>query len=1548
MAGKTVSIALEVNDPTASITRRTKEARALNAELEKARGTSVSAKMGTMKENEEYNRGRGAMGATGAGARDFANQAQGLGGVVRLYATWAANIFAVSAAFNALSQAANTTNMIEGMNQLSAATGLAMGSMAKRFAEASGGAISLREAMEATTKAVSSGLSQEQFDKLGQVATKASRALGVGMSDAVSRLTRGITKLEPELLDELGIFTKVGTAVDAYAKSVGKSATSLTDFERRQAFANAVLDEGLAKFGEINVDANPYDQLAASLRNLTQDGLSFLNKFLGPLIGALSTSPTALAIAVAGLGTMLLKQAIPAVGQYRESLARSLEESRDIFAQKERIAKEASANAVRNALSGIDNMAQVAADKAAERLDILQTIVAKNQGKFGKTVKGILAVEDLTDISEDQIRRIEAFSKSNKGLSRVYSELAISIREAKIAKDEYIVKEKEALALQSKRDSSRLSDVSKANREAAAARAAFTSRSIVSQASADVGTEGISGALQNLRKSIKETPDMGPIRKGFTGIAGAASIATTAVTRLIGSISGLFGWIGAAVAIFATLDGIFSSNSSQVTKFGQSVEYASEAFKTAVGVTERFMGVMSVEAITARANAIDGISTSMGTLVTDLEAADKAAGFWDRNIVDSVKDLFGAGLQDKFRDSMSDSITAGLKVIDDPKTKAIAEEKLKSLLNVSNLDLESIQDALDDMDPKKVIAAGKAIQIVFKGATTQALAAKAALQSVDEAFKGTESALQALENTLKNNDPIVQYGNALIKQGLTLAEAFKSPEVALASMRDIMLDVSKIKLFPPDVANSLLAARDQYAALDGQIKSAETHQRELNAKMAELRNKPTLELYSNYLERTGKLREVSTEASQNSNLISELKSQQTNLLKELGNITSSSIDKGFDLVLKQSGLAAASAALNSTKSLIDSLPQTASTARRSAELESERIGIQIAEIRLTEQLLNEARIGNELQKQALLSNKIDTARSDPNMDPRDYAARVRAPEAELKQSEAIVKALSSPGGISKALKSNSLEKTEDTIALMNKELGALAKIAQLSAQQLDAKRQGELKAIALEKEAEKKRLQTTLDASNKDFADKAPVREKMGVAERAAAEEDFRNRTEALRLYIETAGERIAVAQAEFISKLLPNELAAKDSLAQARLDLADKETKFKGTEDSASIAAQNKTANELAAIAADKEIAALGRRISLEGENSSQMTTKLDLLKQEQDLLLATGAITSEQYRNNSIALTQQLLDEEKRAKLAETKLNSDKRIQELEKQKLSQNADAAAATQAQIDLEVELNEIRTRGIEFYYNKKQQLLDLENSMTDRTKAYGEIFIGTIDAMADAMVEFVKTGKLDFSSLVDSMLADLLRYELRLQYMQVYESMGGASGILGSIVGAFTGSFGSAGATVGTPASAPGIAAGPYFAAKGASFNGTSADFATQKFAKGGTFTNSIVNSPTLFKFAKGTGLMGEAGPEAIMPLKRDSNGNLGVRANAQQPNVSVTVVNNSNAQAETKETTDSRGNRNIEVVIGEMVSGELSRTNSSMQNSMKNTFGTTPMLTRR
>ncbi|MBU2960140.1 phage tail tape measure protein [Citreicella sp. C3M06] len=70
-------------------------------------------------------------------------------------------------------------------------------------------------------------------------------------------------------------------------------------------------------------------------------------------------------------------------------------------------------------------------------------------------------------------------------------------------------------------------------------------------------------------------------------------------------------------------------------------------------------------------------------------------------------------------------------------------------------------------------------------------------------------------------------------------------------------------------------------------------------------------------------------------------------------------------------------------------------------------------------------------------------------------------------------------------------------------------------------------------------------------------------------------------------------------------------------------------------------------------------------------------------------------------------------------------------------------------------------------------------------------------------------------------------------------------------------------------------------------------------FANGGAFsqgrvtpfaTGGVVSSPVSFPMRGGTGLMGEAGPEAIMPLSRGADGKLGVRTQGSAQQVSVVM----------------------------------------------------------
>ena len=137
-------------------------------------------------------------------------------------------------------------------------------------------------------------------------------------------------------------------------------------------------------------------------------------------------------------------------------------------------------------------------------------------------------------------------------------------------------------------------------------------------------------------------------------------------------------------------------------------------------------------------------------------------------------------------------------------------------------------------------------------------------------------------------------------------------------------------------------------------------------------------------------------------------------------------------------------------------------------------------------------------------------------------------------------------------------------------------------------------------------------------------------------------------------------------------------------------------------------------------------------------------------------------------------------------------------------------------------------------------------------------------------------------------------------------------------------------------------------AARGASFSGGAANFS--RFAAGGSFTNSIVDRPTLFRFASGTGLMGEAGPEAIMPLKRDASGRLGVSGGGGDSGGIQVVVNDMRTSKDSQpvQTSESKG-PDGKRVLSLLVRDEMRRQMRSgdMDREMQGNYGTNRVLTR-
>ncbi|EKK8419076.1 phage tail tape measure protein [Salmonella enterica] len=154
----------------------------------------------------------------------------------------------------------------------------------------------------------------------------------------------------------------------------------------------------------------------------------------------------------------------------------------------------------------------------------------------------------------------------------------------------------------------------------------------------------------------------------------------------------------------------------------------------------------------------------------------------------------------------------------------------------------------------------------------------------------------------------------------------------------------------------------------------------------------------------------------------------------------------------------------------------------------------------------------------------------------------------------------------------------------------------------------------------------------------------------------------------------------------------------------------------------------------------------------------------------------------------------------------------------------------------------------------------LDNFMAQGSDVAGmteNVFTNAFNSMADGIANFALTGKMDFRSFTVSILADLAKMEARIA----------ASKLLGSVLGMF-GAGASAGGS--TPSGAYSSAALSVI---------PNADGGVYRSAGLSQYSGSIVNRPTFFAFARGAAVMGEAGPEAILPLRRGANGKLGVVA---------------------------------------------------------------------
>ena len=272
---------------------------------------------------------KGTAGISSNSTKNFSKMQQniggndGSGGLVRAYALLAANVFALTAAFGVLQRSAQIDQLTVSMEILSTRGGTSIDILSKKIVAASGGAIDLASSFRQVSLASSAGLNTAEIEGLTRVARGAAISLGRDLPDALDRIFRGAIKLEPEILDEIGLFVRVDEASRNYAQQLGRTVSSLSQVDKRQAFLNAILEQGTKKFDEYAdaVEPDAFTKLAAALKDIAQDLTSFLNSALGPLVSFLAESRGVLSIVFVALAGSLLKQAIPALGQFTSQSA---------------------------------------------------------------------------------------------------------------------------------------------------------------------------------------------------------------------------------------------------------------------------------------------------------------------------------------------------------------------------------------------------------------------------------------------------------------------------------------------------------------------------------------------------------------------------------------------------------------------------------------------------------------------------------------------------------------------------------------------------------------------------------------------------------------------------------------------------------------------------------------------------------------------------------------------------------------------------------------------------------------------------------------------------------------------------------------------------------------------------------------------------------------------------------------------------------------------------------------------------------------------------
>jgi hypothetical protein len=1546
-------------------------------------------------ELNSYGVARGAVG-TGAAGRDFAKQSQGLGGLVHVYATFAANIFAVGAAFNALKSAMDFEVMIKGAKLLEASTGAAIRNMADSMKEITEFAISSKEALQLTTLATSAGLTRKQIENLTKGAKGASIALGRDMSDSITRVIRGVTKLEPELIDELGVTVKATEAQREYAKSLGTTVDNLTSYQKMLAYTEAVQKQLNDKFKDAAElkDINPYTKLLATVTDAAIDIANVINKVIAPIAGVLADNFGLVVAGILLLVKSLITRAIPEINKIFTVDPRAVEATKNKLINAEKDIKQAKLSTYSDAKilrekeladikSKITAQQKLVEVQRAKELSFAQSAVAPIFGKTTQVRANILKAGSFSELQENpaaikalktkETTLSQSIAKENeiiakktvqlnqerqsnslntKGLLLLEEEIHLSqVRALKLqeslsyitrinsALNNQIAEEKELLRLEQERKAtsdkplpdsqpniSKQLAADKANSRLISAE--LRSRSNVQQAAYLHG----SGSTEHLRaqemglKRVAAAATMKAIANGqatrtqitlsngiirttqvlnwygraMVGATVAGYKFATAASAIGAGVNKALGAIGliatAATILFELFDwgskalGLYSKGNEDLNK---THEESAQIAETAYASLAKYNKLNSIANRTIeeevalqalRANTLDSISSQLG------EEAEKVSNYYKserEGILDS--------------NQLNASRLAVLKLLDAALAKADKNDapqivKLKSEVADTTKNWEeystAVGMAMDSLD--RMAKKSKNTESVLKDISKAGSEFGQAILSASKKESIKDS------NLSKANDAIEEF-----KKGISQVDAGQrnnvyntflsklTPEITAYLGITKELEVVQTRLLRiKELEFNLQARRSVLETLQTQVKlgnlaldaaTLKFHtdivaklEEELRLEQSKKGSNP--EDFAKMLQGIIKVKDTQKEATQ----------QRKDLLQAesaLGKARLDQVSKEIDIYERKNKLIPQEL-LNKAKLLALTLADKKAEEEMLDAREKHKSGGNEKVYKLTEEAIKlqveatKQTINQEyIQKRIDNILKVQTDYLNKQVEAREILRNleIQSLNLELKKQQ-----ISTAKSISSTLEGNNVISKSSGI-----EFGKQTDLLNL---QIDAKE----RSLALSKEEEDIR---------KKYSDK--MREEASKAAALGQKQVDSTTANQLKLNFER---ELQLLKDKGIEQEKINELNKTAIILQAEYQkaLVQTEETMRSMEKSGQgftgeymgqvaedftnkIRAASRAAQSAASVFNEGLIAATDNSIDkfFDMMQKSELTMKgmIDFARTE--LSNAFRDAASQVMKNAWKDALSGILPETKADKAQNALISALKSLEDAIRGKTPIASAGDIPSRSIEDMSKEY------GIDPNSEQARMLAEQEGIVNKQTATTG--FFDTAVGSFGKAIDTMFPGMSKVFEFATGSLQRLFGWLVPALSSALSMAGGGAKGILGGITGLFGG--GSAGSSgfglemIGAQNVAPDILTSMAFVAKGGVFNSPSLS----------QYSGTVVSSPTMFAFAKGAGLMGEAGPEAILPLKRDASGNLGIRGGGGDVNISITV------NAETGET-DAKG----------------------------------------